>query len=85
MVGRWAELMGECVSSWTVGRGYRDKLRKPALGVGLFGCWCWAVAIKVVKPGAGVESCCCSDSRWCDWCSGRSAGVAVKDTVPEWQ
>lgn len=66
------------------GQGTQMKFVKQLLWFGCFGCWYWAVAIKVVSLGSGIKGCCCSSSRWCDWCSGRGGGIAVKDTVMEW-
>lgn len=61
-----------------------DELRKPAVSVWLYWLLVLGCCIKVEVPVTGVRSCCCSNSRWCDRCSGRGSGVAVKDTVLEW-
>lgn len=61
-----------------------DELREPALSVWLFGLLVLGCCMKVVILVISVRSCCCSNSRWCDRCSGGGSGVAVKDTVLEW-
>lgn len=70
------------VAVWIVGllAGRVGEIHKPTVLVWLFWLLVLGFAVKGVMLGSGVKNCCCSNSRWCDWRSGRGSGI-VKGTV----
>jgi hypothetical protein len=53
-----------------------DRICKPTILVLLLKLIVLEFAVKVEI--LGVKNCCCSNSRWCDWCSARGGGIVVR-------